>query len=46
MAFADLTTEQQAIVAEYTRQQRAMVGAFARILNQFEALTSWGAAEA
>ena len=38
MAFLDLTPEQQAIVAEYTRQQRAMVGAFARLLNQFEAL--------
>lgn len=38
MAFADLTAEQQGIVAEYTRQQRAMVGAFARLLNQFEAL--------
>ena len=38
MAFVDLTAEQQGIVAEYTRQQRAMVGAFARLLNQFEAL--------
>ena len=36
--FSDLTAEQQGIVAEYTRQQRAMVGAFARLLNQFEAL--------
>lgn len=36
--FASLTAEQQGIVAEYTRQQRAMVGAFARLLNQFEAL--------
>ena len=36
--FSDLTPEQQGIVAEYTRQQRAMVGAFARLLNQFEAL--------
>ena len=38
MAFTDLTAEQRGIVAEYTRQQRAMVGAFARLLNQFEAL--------
>lgn len=36
--FASLTAEQQGIVAEYTRQQRAMVGSFARLLNQFEAL--------
>ena len=36
--FSSLTAEQQGIVAEYTRQQRAMVGAFARLLNQFEAL--------
>ena len=36
--FSELTAEQQGIVAEYTRQQRAMVGAFARLLNQFEAL--------
>ena len=36
--FSLLTPEQQGIVAEYTRQQRAMVGAFARLLNQFEAL--------
>ena len=36
--FSDLTPEQQGIVAEYTRQQRAMVGAFARLLNQFEGL--------
>lgn len=36
--FAQLTPEQQGIIAEYTRQQRAMVGTFARLLNQFEAL--------
>ena len=36
--FGQLTPEQQGIIAEYTRQQRAMVGAFARLLNQFEAL--------
>ena len=36
--FSELTAEQQGIVAEYTRQQRAMVGEFARLLNQFEAL--------
>ena len=36
--FSELTAEQQGLVAEYTRQQRAMVGAFARLLNQFEAL--------
>lgn len=35
--FNELTTEQQSIVAEYTRQQRALVGAFARWLNQIEA---------
>lgn len=38
MAFVDLTAEQQGIVAEYTCQQRAMVGEFARLLNRFEAL--------
>lgn len=38
MAFSELTAEQQNIVSEYVRQQRAMVGAFARLLNQFEAL--------
>ena len=36
--FFYLTPEQQGIVAEYTRQQRALVGAFARLLNQFEGL--------
>ena len=36
--FSELTAEQQGIVAEYTRQQRAMVGEFARLLNRFEAL--------
>ena len=38
MAFSDLTAEQQGIVAEYTRQQRAVVGEFARLLNRMEAL--------
>ena len=38
--FSELTTEQQGIVAEYTRQQRAMVGEFARLLNRFEALNN------
>ena len=38
MAFADLTAEQQSIVAEYTKQQRAAVGEFARLLNHFGAL--------
>ena len=33
-----LTAEQQGIVAEYTRQQRAVVGEFARLLNRMEAL--------
>lgn len=33
-----LTPEQQAIVAEYTRQQRAVVGEFARLLNHMAAL--------
>jgi len=33
MAFNELTPEQQAIVAEYTRQQRATVGEFARLLK-------------
>jgi hypothetical protein len=33
-----LTTEQQNIVAEYTRQQRATVGEFARLLNHMAAL--------
>lgn len=33
-----LTTEQQNIVAEYTRQQRAVVGEFARLLNHMAAL--------
>ena len=37
-SFSDLTAEQRGIVAEYTRQQRAMVGGLARLLNQFEAL--------
>ncbi len=32
-----LTPEQQSIVAEYTRQQRALVGEFARWLNRIEA---------
>ena len=36
--FAELTAEQQGIVGEYVRQQRAMVGGLARLLNQFEAL--------
>lgn len=38
MAFSDLTAEQQGIVAEYTRQQRAVVGEFARLLNRMAAL--------
>ena len=38
MAFLDLTLEQQNIVAEYTRQQRATVGEFARLLNHMAAL--------
>lgn len=38
MAFSDLTTEQQGIVAEYTRQQRAVVGEFARLLSRMAAL--------
>lgn len=33
-----LTAEQQGIVAEYVRQQRAVVGEFARLLNKMEAL--------
>lgn len=33
-----LTPEQQGIVAEYVRQQRAVVGEFARLLNKMEAL--------
>ena len=33
-----LTPEQQNIVAEYTRQQRATVGEFARLLNHMAAL--------
>jgi len=37
MAFSDLTVEQQGIIAEYVRQQRALVGSFARWLNQAEA---------
>lgn len=37
MAFSDLTAEQQGIIAEYARQQRALVGSFARWLNQIEA---------
>ena len=37
MAFSDLTLEQQGIVAEYVRQQRAVVGEFARWLNRIEA---------
>lgn len=38
MPFSSLTPEQQAIVAEYTRQQRATVGEFARLLNHMAAL--------
>jgi len=38
MAFSDLTAEQQGIVSEYVRQQRAVVGEFARLLNRMEAL--------
>lgn len=37
MAFNDLTPEQQGTVAEYVRQQRALVGEFARWLNRIEA---------
>ena len=37
MAFSSLTPEQQAIVAEYTRQQRATVGEFASLLNHMAA---------
>jgi len=37
MAFTDLTPEQQGIVREYTRQQRALIGEFARWLNRIEA---------
>lgn len=33
-----LSTEQQGIVAEYVRQQRAVVGEFARLLNHMAAL--------
>ena len=33
-----LTPEQQGIVAEYVRQQRATVGEFARLLNHMSAL--------
>jgi hypothetical protein len=40
MAFADLTAEQQGIVAEYTRLMRATVGEFARLLNHMAALDS------
>lgn len=38
MAFNDLTAEQQGIVAEFVRQQRATVGEFARLLNHMAAL--------
>ncbi len=38
MSFQDLTPEQQGILAEYTRQQRAVVGEFARLLNRMAAL--------
>lgn len=38
MAFLDLTAEQQSIIAEYVRQQRAVVGEFARLLNHMSAL--------
>jgi hypothetical protein len=37
VAFNDLTVEQRGIIAEYVKQQRAMVGGFARWLNQIEA---------
>ena len=38
MAFSNLTVEQQSIIAEYVRQQRAVVGEFARLLNHMSAL--------
>ena len=38
MSFTELTLEQQNIVAEYVRQQRATVGEFARLLNHMSAL--------
>lgn len=38
MAFSNLTVEQQSIVTEYVRQQRAAIGTLARLLNQFAAL--------
>jgi hypothetical protein len=38
MAFNELTAEQQGIIAEYVRQQRAVVGEFARLLNHMAAL--------
>lgn len=40
MAFNDLTAEQQGILTEYVRQQRALVGSFARWLNQIDAADS------
>lgn len=40
MSFTELTAEQQQIVAEYVRQQRATVGEFARLLNHMAALDS------
>ncbi|MFA4973459.1 MAG: hypothetical protein WC683_12645 [bacterium] len=38
MAFTDLTSEQQSILSEYVRQQRAMAGELARLLNHMAAL--------
>lgn len=38
MAFANLSVEEQGVVAEYTRQMRAVVGEFARLLNHMSAL--------
>jgi len=37
VTFTDLTVEQQGIVAEYVKQQRVLVGEFARWLNRIEA---------
>jgi hypothetical protein len=37
MAYSDLTAEQKGVLSEYVRQQRALVGEFARWLNRVEA---------
>jgi len=38
MSFSELTVEQKSIITEYVRQQRAVVGEFARLLNHMAAL--------